>query len=497
MFLSKLSDLWGLKCTIFPLTQRTLDLCMSDLWLHQSQALEKASNLNEFGLLLPMGVGKTRTAIEILRQKCTNEKRLLRTLIVGPKIVQENWKREILRFSKIPAHDIVVLTGTGPKREQKFARECTDDTGRKNKVVIIGFQSLLMKDLVKCINWWNPELIICDESHRIKNPTAKTTKALISLGDEARFRYILTGTPILNTMMDIYSQYRFLDKGETFGRNFFVFRNTYFFDKNAGMPSQKHFPDWKLKTGALETVSEKIFKKAIHVKKEDCIDLPPFVRKHVYVEMSPEQKRHYEEMKKHFITVLGDKACTAQLAITKALRLQQIVSGFIKTEDGTEVVLKDNPRREALKELLEDLTPEHKVIVWACFKENYESIRGVCRELGIAAVELHGQTSDKQRQEAIDSFNNNPTIRVFIGNQLAGGIGVNLIASDYSIYYSRNFSLEQDMQSESRNYRAGSTLHSKITRIDLVCAATIDESVLEALANKQEISDKVLRSFKL
>lgn len=470
---------------------------VGELWQHQRTALKMSENTNELGLLLPTGTGKTRTAIEIIRQKCTQEGRLLRTLIVGPKIVQINWKREIEKYSKIPAHDIVVLEGTGVQRAQKFARECTDDNGRKNKIIIIGFQSLLMKDLMKYIEWWGPELIICDESHQVKNGQAKTTKALIELGDQARFRYILTGTPILNSSMDIFAQFRFLDKGATFGKNFIIFRNTYFWDKNAGMPKQSYFPDWQIRPGSFEQMSEKIFKKAIHVKKEDCIDLPPLVRKHVYVEMGPEQRRHYEEMKKHFITFLEDKACTAPLAITKALRLQQLVSGFIKLEDGTEVTLKENPRRDALKELLEDLHKDHKIIVWCCWASDYEVARGVCKELGITSVELHGQTPDKLRQEAIDSFNNDPSVRVYIGNQLAGGVGVNLIASDVAIYYSRNFSLGQDVQSEARNYRAGSSIHQKITRIDLVCPATIDESVLEALANKQEISDKVLRSFKL
>jgi SNF2 family DNA or RNA helicase len=255
------------------------------------------------------------------------------------------------------------------------------------------------------------------------------------------------------------------------------------------------WPDWQIRPGAIDDISVKIKAISTHYKKSECLDLPPMLRKTVIVPLSKVQEKHYSMMKNNFITFLGDKACTAQLAITKALRLQQIVSGFIALEDESIVTLKENPRLDALEDLLEDLVVEagKKVIVWACWKENYKQIRELLVKLGIKYVEVHGEISSKQKQEAIDAFCGQDDIKIFLGNQGAAGIGINLVQASYSIYYSRNFSLEHDIQSEARNYRGGSEIHESITRIDLVAQGTIDELILESLANKQEVSDKVLR----
>jgi hypothetical protein len=205
-------------------------------------------------------------------------------------------------------------------------------------------------------------------------------------------------------------------------------------------------------------------------------------------------------MRKNFVASLEDKNgqqkfSVAELVITKTLRMQQIVSGHLRVEneDGTTTTLTigDNPRKETLRGLLEDLCPANKVIVWAVFKDNYADIRHVCEKLKLKFVELTGETKDKE--SAMKEFNTNPEISVLIGNPGAGGIGVNLVAANTMIYYSRSFSLEHDIQSEARNYRGGSEIHSKITRYDIVAPHTIDELVLETLANKQEISDAILR----
>jgi SNF2 family DNA or RNA helicase len=212
--------------------------------------------------------------------------------------------------------------------------------------------------------------------------------------------------------------------------------------------------------------------------------------------MGAEQARVYREMKKDFVSFIGEHSVAANLAIVKALRMQQIVSGFVKTDDGHIIRFPDVPRLAALKEQLEMLTPKHKVIVWACFKENYAMIREVCAELKVPCVELHGEVSDKDRKEALDLFANDPSTRVLIGNQGAAGIGINLVSASYSIYYSRGFKLGDDLQSEARNYRRGSEVHQKITRINLVCPGTLDSLIADALQSKLDLSDKFLDYIK-
>jgi SNF2 family DNA or RNA helicase len=202
-------------------------------------------------------------------------------------------------------------------------------------------------------------------------------------------------------------------------------------------------------------------------------------------------------MKDDFVTFMQDKAVTAVLAITKALRLQQIASGYVKTSEGEELALDDNPKLDALEELLEDITPGHKVIVWAVWKNNYAEIRKVCDKLGVGYVEVHGEISDSQKAKNVERFNTDPACRVFIGHPGSGGIGINLVVASYSIFYSRTFSLEHSLQAEARNYRGGSKEqgHEKVTRIDLVAENTIDELIEKALASKTEISDTLLRDL--
>lgn len=463
-------------------------------WEHQRKAVERSAHLNYFGFFFEVGTGKTGATINALRWKYMVNQRLLRTLIVSPPITLKNWANEFQIHSNIDKNSISVLYGKGSERIETLLEKGWSEDGPRPHIFITNYEALtVMPKLFELLEKWSPEVLVFDECHKLKDFKSKRTKKAVSLSKLARYRYILSGTPILNSPMDLFSQFMTMDQGDTFGRNFFAFRSRYMFDKNAGMPPQKYFPDWRIKPGALEEINEKIKRVTARVKKADCLDLPPLVRKTILVEMGTEQKKHYEAMRKNFITTIGDKACTAELALTKALRLQQIASGYIRLEDGTDVKIKDNPRREALRDILEGICGEHKVLVWAVFKENYEQIRGVCEELKLEFVEVHGEVSSKARFESVEAFNTNPNVRVFIGHPGSGGIGINLIAASYSVFYSRNFSLEFDLQAEARNYRGGSHIHPKITRIDLVAQGTIDEVVSERLALKEAISEKVLR----
>jgi SNF2 family DNA or RNA helicase len=147
---------------------------------------------------------------------------------------------------------------------------------------------------------------------------------------------------------------------------------------------------------------------------------------------------------------------------------------------------------EVLRETLEDLIDAHKVIVWACFRENYAMLSSMLNEQKINHTVLYGGMTEKQRVVNIEAFTKNDACRVLVANQAAAGLGINLVEASYSLYFSRNFSLEQDLQSEARNYRGGSEMHAKVTRIDLVTPGTIDEVILKALASKQNIADNIL-----
>lgn len=473
------------------------------IWDHQSRAVSLANKKDSYALFFEQGTGKTLTAIQILRNKCIKENRLLRTLILCPLIVLKNWKKEFEMFSNIK--DVTILDGSQKNRIENFHKNAvtnydTNSLSRSYKphIFITNHEALaVLKDLVYEFMLWRPEVLIVDESQKFKDGSAKRTKAAIKLADLADFRYILTGTPILNDPMDIFSQYRILDGGKTFGKNFMFFRAEYFYDKNASMPKQNYFPNWQVRPGSLEKMNQKIYgeknEKAMRVTKEECLDLPDEVEQIIEVDMTPQQRKMYNEMADDFITYVNSDACVANLALTKALRLQQITSGFVKLETGREAKIADTPRQEILSELLEILTPNSKVIVWAVFKENYEQIKKVCESLKIKYVECHGEIPNKQKFENVEAFNSDPEVRVFIGNPGAAGIGINLVVSNYSIFFSRTFSLEQYLQARARNHRAGQT--QKVTHYHLVTPNTIDELVVKRLSSKQEIGEKILFDF--
>jgi SNF2 family DNA or RNA helicase len=480
-------------------------------WEHQLQAIERAEKLPNFALFFEMGTGKTSTAINILRHKINRQKRLLRILVICPPIVCQNWKEEFQKYSKIPMSSIAVLLGSQAARVKLAEKKgfCALSPNEKKlpapHIFITNYESLSMDKLFDKFLLWQPEVVIFDESQRLKSITSKRSKQADRLVNTLKPRpntLILSGSPIINSTLDIFQQFKILDGGETFGSNFYGFRGRYFRDKNASMPRQRYFPNWQILEGALEEIGQKLEAKSMRVLKKDCLDLPPFVQQTIKVEMSPEQKALYKMMLEDFVAFWKNESgkeqtASATLAITKGLRLMQIASGYVKTVEGNEVTIGAgfNPKQEALKELLEDLAPNHKVIVWACWRQNYEQIKAVCEKLSIEYVELHGDVSSTNKFKGVEEFNNNPKIRVLIGHPGSAGLGINLVSSDYSIFYSRTFSLEHSIQAEARNYRGGSEIHDKVTRIDLVSQDSIEENIVKKLASKEEIGHKVLREI--
>ncbi len=463
-------------------------------WAHQLEALRRSKDKAAFAYFFDPGTGKTLTAINRLRIAFNTEKKILPTLVITPPITLENWKREWLMHSNIPPEKIIVVTGQKSQRVLRLLQLEKDP----NCIVLINYEAILSPDIFRSLLMWSPKCLILDESHKVKNPSSKRAKRVETLSVLAEYKFLLSGSPILNSLMDLFSQFRIMAP-EVFGRNFFAFRNRFFFDKNRNMHRSKYYPDWCLKEKSYSEIQNIIDPHVMRVKKEDCLDLPPLIRKKIFVPLSPDQQAAYNEMKKDFITFIKDRACLAELAITKALRLQQIVSGFVTVELGggerEAADFKENPRAAALQELLEEITPSNKVIIWAVFRRNYAQIKEVLAKLKLDYVEVHGDVSSMDKQAAVDKFSTDPTCKVFLGHPGSGGIGINLVSASYSIFYSRNFSLENDLQAEARNYRGGSQIHDKITRIDLVSPGTIDEEVLKALEAKVKIGENVLKEW--
>jgi SNF2 family DNA or RNA helicase len=493
------------------MTDQTTVQALPPLWLHQKNAIFKGLENDHLALLMEMGTGKTRALLEIFRRRCAQQPipRILKTLILCPPIAIDNWKDEILKYTKIPAQNIFPVKGTS-KQKMKILQGAML---RPDSIVITNYETVQNDDLFELLLKYGFEVQVDDESQRLKNPKSKRAKKVLKLADQVQIlhKYILSGTPILNSALDIWMQYRILDGGETFGKNYLNFRDRYFEDLNnrwVGKPN--YFPKWVPRVDKYPELSQRIGQKAIKAVKSECLDLPPLVKMRAETEMSPEQKRIYKELASEYVAEVTAMTksqkpvyLVTELALSKALRMQQILTGYIPNpiadpNDDTSMLHKDvlffdvNPRANALEELLEDLTPNHKVIVWACFAPNYKTIRDVCTKIGVQYAELHGGITGKAREDDKKRFLQDPNCRVLIANQQAGGVAINLVEASYSIYYSKNFNREHDAQSEARNYRGGSEIHDKITRIDLVTPGTIDDVIQDALTNKKAIGDLLL-----
>ena len=444
------------------------------------------------GLFLDCGTGKSLVCSNLIRHKMNQHHEILHTLIFAPIIVLKNWKRELLMSTRIPEENICVVMGSKTKRLRLLQNP-------KNKVIIINYDAIRTDDIMFELLKFKAKIVVCDESHVIKSRTTKVYKGVRHISKNSLYRYALSGTPVTNSAEDLWSQFMFLDDGETFGTVFFAFRNRYFFDKNAGWSTG--YPDWQFTPSLKDEFKEKLHSKSVTIKKQDCLDLPDLVEQTLDVPLSIEQTKHYTRIKKELITWLDgqeDNPLVISNALTKLLRLNELLSGYMKMEDETIVKLAMNPRLDALKTVIEATAP-HKVIVFCVFKQNYEDIRKYLEKAKIGFVEIHGSVTASQKLDNVDTFNDmDNDVRVCIANPKSGGVGVNMQAAKYAVFYSRTHSIVDFEQAKARNFRAGSKdHHTKITHYNLVSPGTIDEEILECLKTKKKFAASLLAIKKL
>jgi len=240
----------------------------------------------------------------------------------------------------------------------------------------------------------------------------------------------------------------------------------------------------------LDELALKLEKFSYRVLKEDCLDLPPKIYMKRLVELTTEQKKVYEQMKKMALAMLDDKVMSTVNVMTQLMRLHQVTCGHFKADDGTITHLKNN-RLDSLMQLLEET--DGKVIIWANYVEDIKNIVGSLKKAygDDSTVEYHGAVDSRVRQEQIALFQekNGPT-RYFVGNTQTGGYGITLTAANTVIYYSNNYNLEQRLQSEDRAHRIGQ--NNSVTYVDLVAEKTIDERIVKSLRNKINIANEIM-----
>ena len=461
---------------------------------HQLKALEKSWASDTYALFMEMGTGKSKVLVDniaILYDRGA----IKGALIVAPKGVYKNW--DAIEFpTHLPDHieyTKVLWEPTATKKKQAELDTLFDDKGDL-KILIMNVEAFsTSKGLDFARSFLNifvgRALIGVDESTTIKNPTAKRTKNILKIGDLAKYRRILTGSPVTKSPLDLFSQCEFLDPYHLGHASYYSFRARYanMVKRNFGGRQVQLVVSYR----RLDELADILDKFSYRVLKEDCLDLPEKVFTKRLVELTPEQDKAYSQMKQMALAMLDNgEVMTTVNVMTQLMRLHQITCGHFKADDGTTTALKNN-RMDALLQLLEET--DGKVIIWANYREDIKNIVAALKKAygDASTVEYHGGVDSTLRQEHIAQFQqkNGPT-RYFVGNAQTGGYGITLTAANTVIYYSNSYDLEKRLQSEDRAHRIGQT--GSVTYVDLIAENTVDDKIVKSLRNKINIANEIM-----
>lgn len=466
-------------------------------YAHQKQAWQESWDKEYYALFMEMGTGKSKVAIDTIAA-LYEAKKIDTALILAPKGVYDNWvqgeipthlpdriKRKVLRWQ--------------PNVSKKFLAELKDfalpalrEKGYLHLFVmnVEAFSSGKGAETALDFLKLNPKsIMIVDESTTIKNRQAQRTKNIVKCGRVAKYRRILTGSPITKSPMDLFSQCDFLAEKCLGFNSFYAFQSRYAVvqKRTMGARSFNEVVGYR----RLDELTDKLDPISNRVLKEDCLDLPDKIYQVYNVQLTSEQKNVYEMMKKLALAQLDNgELATTQSVLTQIMRLQQITCGHLRTDDGELRELKSN-RLDALMEIVEEV--QGKAIIWATWSHDLVMIADALRRRfgPEAAATYYGETPQDERQRIVTEFQKpDSPLRFFVGQPKTGGYGITLTEASTMIYYSNSYDLEIRLQSEDRAHRIGQK--KPVTYIDMLTPKTIDEKIIKALRNKINLAGAVL-----
>ena len=457
---------------------------------HQLDALKESWNKEVWALFMEMGTGKTKVCIDNIAILFDKGK-INAALIIVPNGIKRNWRNELKIHLSDHINYRVAIWSASPKKEEKTEIEQLSVMVDDLTVFIMNIEALSTKrgyDFAYSFLLRNQTLVCVDESTTIKNHSAQRTKNILKLSQHAKYKRIMTGSPVTKSPLDLFSQVQFLDPWLLDQQSYYSFRARYavIVQRSVGTHSFQHI----VKYQRLDELQEKIQNFSTRILKSDCLDLPEKVYTKRVVSLTAEQVKAYTEMKKAAITFFEDNVMTAASVLTQIIRLHQITCGHFKTDDGEVKSIKSN----RIKELLEVLEETNgKVIIWAVYRYDIQQIEKTLGEkYGKESVATYyGDTKDSIRQSIVDRFMDpDDPLRFFVGNPKTGGYGLTLTSSHTVVYYSNDYSLEIRLQSEDRAHRIGQT--NKVTYVDLIAENTIDEKIVKALNAKIDLASQVM-----
>nr|WP_248004658.1 DEAD/DEAH box helicase [Ruminococcus sp. 1001270H_150608_F2] len=463
----------------------------ANLFQHQvrgyNMALINFTLRRGFGFLFEMGCGKTLTAIAVAGTLYAEHK-INKLLVVAPTSVCSVWPEDFGKFADFP-HLEKTMLGTKSQRLRQL-KELESFPCEALKVAVINYESVWRDDIFDKLVEFNADMIICDESQRIKTHDAQQSKAMHKLGDLARYKLILSGTPVQNNAVDLYSQYRFLDP-TVFGNNFYKFRNRFCV---MGGFNKRQIVNYK----DLDLLIKKEHSIAYRVTKKEALDLPEQTFETRYITLTPSEKKLYNTLKKESATELANgETISASTVLTKLLRLQQFTGGFV-IADGEE-----KPRQigsgkiNALEDIVDDYVIDggKKLVIFARFKAELDLIQNLLDKKKLKYGVIYGDIKLSDRGEIVKDFQENEETKVFLAQIDTAGLGITLTAADTCVYYSVNFNYAAYSQSLARIHRIGQ--RNTCTYIHLTTKGTVDELIMKALHKKEDLAKTIVDDWKI
>jgi SNF2 family DNA or RNA helicase len=432
------------------------------------------------GIFMAPGTGKTLTAIrycQSIRDDCL-------ALVICRRDDFLTWKLELEEDGY--SERSMVFISSGQDSLTVDTSEIHMDT--YIRWVVVTYDLLKNPDVASVIYGIMFDIVIADESHMIKHWSSERAKKVIAVTRHIPKRLAMTGTPITNDPQDVFTQALFIDDGQTFGANYYSFREFFYIKSGFG---------WYIRKGAKDVIREKLAKIAYYVDEDDVMKLP---KKRTIIKSCPmagKQRRHYEKVLNEWETQLSDGTrVEIDYVIVQIAKLRQIASGFMYV-DGKPIWFK-SPKLDMLDQALQDsyeLGNKKKIVIWCSHTAEIEKILKLVKTRGIKAVGYYGSNRKKKVQARLD-FKNKKSVRLFVG-QVDSGVGMNeLVVADTAVYFSNSTKMVSRKQSEARIRRRGSEIHKRITYYDYVVEGSIDLTMLKSIRHMRAVAGYICDQLK-
>lgn len=468
-------------------------------FMHQRVAVEAAYGAEYFGHLMEMGTGKTKAVCDecLLYMNNLKQGEIFRCVIVAPKALRKNWQREL--HMHIPdIHSIWTGLLDGDLKALNTILESLN-SGARGMFYIVSYDSV--DTMIEQLEKLRPTMVVFDESHYCKNPESKRWKAAKRLTEACTMKRILTGTPVSNNILDVWSQFELLRPGCLGYSTYLGFKRA--FCKLESRDANNKF-DKIVGYKDVDKLKEAMARCSFIIRKDQCLDLPEQIYSTRYIDMPETVRESYDKFATEFYATIDGKEVSTEYIIVQMLKLSQICCGHVgattiiegeeTTHEIIDIVGGDAKLNQMIDDAVELVNSGRKLLIWSRFRHDNQKIHRALNERGIWNAVFDGGTKDKDRQEIVDAFNQNDDFRIMICNAGSGGVGLTLLGTPTvpccdAFFFSNDFSYGKRLQAEGRNHRIGQK--HKVTYTDYCYSGSIEEFIAAKLREKKDISDSV------